>query len=96
MAEQQHENSVMTTSRKHKRALPKLKISINLEARSIVELINLGERIDFIARTLGFITHKDHKLDFRQNALGRLINPGKNKLGKVSKLIIQEIRTYKN
>ena len=82
----------MITSPKHyKKAPPKLKTSINLEAKNIAQLINLDGRIECIARTLAFITLKDHKLDFRQNPSCRLINQAKNELGKVSKPIIENI-----
>ena len=82
----------MITSPKHyKKAPPKLKTSINIEAKNIAQLINLDGRIECIARTLAFITLKDHKPDFRQNPSCRLINQAKNELGKVSKLIIENI-----
>ena len=38
-----------------------------------------------------FLTLKDYKPDFQQNPSCRLINPEKNKLGKVSKLILEKI-----
>ena len=82
-----HDNVTKT----YKKAPPKFKASINLEAKNIAELINLDDRIECIARTLDFITLKDHKPDFRQNPLCRLINLAKNELGKVSKLIIEKI-----
>ena len=82
-----HDNVTKT----YKIAPPKLETSINLEAKKIAELINLDDRIKCIARTPAFITLKDHKPDFRQNPSCRLINPAKNELGKVSKLIIEKI-----
>ena len=66
-----HDNVTKT----YKKAPPKFKTSINLEAKNIAELINLDDRIECIARTLDFITLKDHKPDFRQDPLCRLINP---------------------
>ena len=65
--------------------------SINLEAKRIAKPIFLGARIECIARTPAFVTLKDHKLDFRQNPSCRLINPAKNELIKVGKLIIEKI-----
>ena len=65
MPEQQHKkllhNNVTKT---YKKAPPKLETSINLEAKSIAELINLCDRIECIARTPAFIPLKDHKPDF--------------------------------
>ena len=81
----------MITSPKHKKAPSKLETSINVEAKNIAELINLDDHIKFIARTPAFITLKDHKPDFRQNPSCRLINPAKNELDKVSKLMIEKI-----
>ena len=47
--------------------------------------------MECIAKTPAFITLKDHQPDFRQNLSCRLINPVKNQLAKVSKLIIEKI-----
>ena len=38
-----------------------------------------------------FITIKDHKSDFKTNPECRLINPAKTQIGKVSKIIVQDI-----
>ena len=56
----------------------------------IAELINLDDHTECIAITPAFITLKDHQPDFWQNPSCRLINPAKNKLDKVSKLIIEK------
>ena len=77
--------------KRYKKAPAKLETSINLEAKNIAELINLDDCIECTARTPPFITLKDHKPDFRQNPLCQSINPAKNELGKVSKLIIEKI-----
>ena len=37
------------------------------------------------------MTIKDHKSDFKRNAECRLINPAKTQIGKVSKIIVQDI-----
>ena len=92
MPEQQHKKLLHdNVTKKYKKAPPKLETSINLEAKNIAELIHLDDRIECIARTSAFITLRDHKPDFRQNPSCRLINPAKNELGKVSKLIIEKI-----
>ena len=75
----------------YKKAPPKLGTSINLEAKNMAELINLVNRIECIARTPAFITLKNNKPDFWQSPLCWLINPANNKLGKVSKLIMEKI-----
>ena len=38
-----------------------------------------------------FITIKDHKENFDKHPTGRLINPAKNELGRISKLILDKI-----
>ena len=40
-----------------------------------------------------FITLKDHKENFLNNPTTRLINPAKNELGRISKVIIENINT---
>ena len=92
MPEQQYKKLLHDSITKtYKKVPPKLEISINSEAKNIAQLINLGDSIECIARKPVFITFKDHKLHFRQNPSCRLINPSKNKLDKVSKLIIEKI-----
>ena len=46
-----------------------------------------------MAQTQAFISIKDHKDDFENNTKGRLINPAKGDLGKVSKSILDRINT---
>ena len=92
MPEQQHkklvDDNVTKTYKKHH---PKLETLINLEAKTNAELINLDERIECIVRTPVLVTLRDHKPDFRKNPPCRLINPARNELGKVTKLIIEKI-----
>ena len=44
-----------------------------------------------MAKTPAFITLKDHKANFESNPKCRLINPSKSELGKVSKVILDDI-----
>ena len=62
---------------------------INKEAKIIAEKLELDDRIEHLA----FITMKDHKEDFRSNPKCRLINPSKSELGKVSKIILKQVKT---
>ena len=58
MPEQEHKKLLHDNLAKtYKKAPPKLETS-NFEAKSTVELINLDDRIECIARTLAFITLK--------------------------------------
>ena len=92
MTEEQHKKLLHgNVTKTYKKAPPKLETSINLEAKNIAELVKLDDHIESIARTPAFLTLKDHKPDFQQNPSCRLINPAKNELSKVSKLIIEKI-----
>ena len=68
MPEQQHKKLLHdNVTKTYKKAPPKLETSINLEAKSIAQLINLDDSIECVARTPAFVTIKDHKPDFRRN-----------------------------
>ena len=87
MRKQQHNKLLHDNVKKtYKKVPPKLKTSVNVEAKNITELINLDERIKCMVRTPAFITLKDHKPGFRQHSSCQLINPVK-----VSELIIEKI-----
>ena len=65
--------------------------TINLEAKTIAEELNLSDKVECLAPTNAFITIKDHKENFMNNTKCRLINPAKPELGKVSKKLIESI-----
>ena len=81
-------NNVTKTYRK---APPGLEKVINLEAKEIAKSINLDDRIECIAKNNAFVTLKDHKQNFRSAVPCRLINPCKSELGKISKIIMENI-----
>ena len=62
-----------------------------MEAKHIAENIKLDDPIESLAHTPAFITLKDHKENFRISLPCRLINPPKSKLGKVSKVILENV-----
>ena len=62
-----------------------------MEAKHIAENIKLADRIESLSQTLAFITLKDHKENFRTSHPFRLINPSKSELGKVSKVILENV-----
>ena len=61
---------------------------INLEAKHIAKTYS---RQSWMARKPAYITIKDHKENFNINPKCRLINPAKSKLGKVAKIIVENI-----
>ena len=71
----------------YKHAPPKLEASINFEAKHIASKLALSDRIEHLAKTLAYITLKDHKENFHASTPCRLINPCKSEIGKISKRI---------
>ena len=77
----------------YEKAPKNLDHEINFEAKKIAENIDLDDRINCLAKTQAFITLKDHKKDFRSNPRSRLINPSKSELGKISKILPEDINS---
>ena len=75
----------------YKKAPEKLQKSINLEAKSIATNLKLSDRIEKLAEAPAYITLKDHKENFRSKPSCQLINPSKNKIGKISKIVLEKI-----
>ena len=70
-------------------------ITINYPSTSKVKKIankqNILHRIQVSSKEECFITLKDHKLNFENNATSRLTNPAKNEIGRISKVILRNI-----
>ena len=66
---------------------------INSELKNIASNLSIADRVDTMAKRNAFITLKDHKDNFDSNPKCRLINPAKSDLGKVSKVILDEINS---
>ena len=71
----------------YKKAPEKLQKSISLEAKSVATNLKLSGRIEKFAEAPAYITLKDHKQNFRSKPSCRLINPTKNEIGKISKIV---------
>lgn len=78
-------------NKNYKKADKLLEHSIHNQARSIARSIELGDRINSMAKKEAFLTLKDHKPNFANNPTCRLINPAKSELGHVSKVILERI-----
>ena len=52
---------------------------------------NILDRIQVNGKEECFITLKNHELHFENNATARLIHPTKNKIGRISKVILKNI-----
>jgi hypothetical protein len=64
---------------------------INTDAKIIAKNLNIDDRLECLAMNKAFVTIKDHKDNFVNNPQCRLINPAKPELGKVSKVILDNI-----
>ena len=64
-----------------------------MEAKHIAENIKLDDLTESLAQAPAFITLKDHKENFRTSHPCHLINPSKSELGKVSKVILENMNT---
>ena len=93
-AKSTHEHSKLlkeNVTKTYKKAPEKLQKSINLEAKSIASKLKLSDRIEKLAEAPAYVTLKDHKENFRSKPSCRLINPSKNEIGKISKIILEKI-----
>jgi len=63
------------------------------QAKSIAQELNIDTRTEQIAKQQAFITLKDHKDNFVNHPTCRLINLTKSELGKVSKQILDNIKS---
>ena len=64
---------------------------IDSDAASLVQRINLDDRIEGIAPQPAFLTIKDHKPDFPNKLSFRVINPAKTNVGKISKEVLDRV-----
>ena len=65
--------------------------SINKEAKHIADIIDLSDRTEQLAEKEVFINLKDHKPNFLNRPVCRLISPTKSELGHVSKQILNRL-----
>ena len=65
--------------------------SIENETKSIVQKLNLDDRVRTTAQRDAFISLKDHKPNFANNPTCQLINPTKSEIGKISKQILDRV-----
>ena len=75
----------------YKKAPPDLEKELNNEAKMLVHKLGIVDRVEKYNTKNCFITIKDHKSNFKTNPECRLINPAKTQIGRISKIIVQEI-----
>ena len=66
---------------------------MNSTGKRILKDHRIVDRVDINGENNCFITLKDHKENFGNNPTTRLINPAKNELGRISKVILEKINT---
>ena len=64
---------------------------VDMENAKLAETLDIAWRLEQTEKEMAFITVKDHKEDFSSKPSYRLINPMKNPIGRVSKVILQRI-----
>ena len=75
----------------YRKAPPDLEKELNSEAKMLAHRLGIVDRVEKYNTENCFITIKDHKSDFKTNPECRLINPAKTQIGRVSKIIVQDI-----
>ena len=78
-------------SKDYKKVSPNAAAEINKEALQITSKLNLEDRVKSFMPKEAFISLKDHKPEFEIETQCRLLNPAKSEVGRISKLILQEI-----
>ena len=78
---------------KYKKTNTKIKDKINKKGKEILKNKEALHRLDINEESNCFFTLKDHKENFQNNPTVRLINPAKNKIGRLSKVILDKINS---
>ena len=64
---------------------------VNLKAAKIAKELQLDNRMKIHTTTECYVTIKDHKDEFMSKMPCRLINPAKSEMGRVSKILVEDI-----
>ena len=78
---------------KYKKASGKIKEKIEKGGVKFAKKAGILDRMDQSGDNNCFITLKDHKENFQDNPTTRLINPAKNEVGRISKVILDKINS---
>ena len=70
-----------------------IKKQINMAGKNLLRDKEVIKRMETNREGNSFITIKDHKENFDNQPTVQLINPAKNELGRISKLILDKINT---
>ena len=88
-------NKLVTNSitKDYKKTDGKLADKINIQGTTFAKEAKIQDKLEVNGTTNCFITLKDHKENFMNNPSTRLINPAKNEVGRISKVILDKINT---
>ncbi len=75
----------------YKKASLEMVDGINEEAQKLATDLELQDRINILAEKDAYITLKDHKENFRSRPRCRLLNLTKSEIGKISKIILENL-----
>ena len=81
-------NSITST---YKKSNNNIKKQINMAGKNLMRDKEIIKRMETNEEGNSFITIKEHKENFDNHPTVRLINPAKNVLGRISKLILDKI-----
>ena len=77
----------------YKKGSAKLKVNVDKSGVKFAKKAGALERMHVNGTNQCFVTLKDHKENFENNPKTRLINPAKNEVGRISKVILDKINT---
>ena len=83
-------NAVTST---YKKASNKIKNEMNKGGVKFAKKAGMLDKMEVNGTSNCFITIKDHKDNFQNNLTTRLINPAKNEIGRISKVILDNINS---
>ena len=75
----------------YRKAPPDLEKELNSEAKMLTLRLGIVDRVEKYNTKNCFFTIKDHKSVFKTNPESKFINPAKTQIGRVSKIIVQDI-----
>ena len=84
-------NNAVTAT--YKKANPKIKDTVDKNGVKYAKNAGVLHKMEKNTTSNCFITLKDHKQNFNNNPTTRLINPAKNQIGRISKVVLDDINS---
>ena len=78
-------------NKNYKKAISNISKTINEQGKKMANKKNILDRIQVNGKEECFVTLKDHKPSFENNATARLISQAKNEIRRMSKVILENI-----